>query len=96
MAATSETYSIVRVGRFLSDAFPIHCGLKQGNALSPIPFNFALEYAIRRVQENRIGLELNGKHQFLVYADDVNMLGENLQTVRENAEIFIKQPRTLV
>ena len=36
------------------------------------------------------GLELNGKHQVLVYADDVNMLGKNLQTVRENAEIFIK------
>ena len=33
---------------------------------------------------------MNGKHQLLVYADDVNMLGENIQTVRENAEIFIK------
>ena len=36
--------SIDRVGRFLSDAFPIHCGLKQGDALSPLLFNFALEH----------------------------------------------------
>ena len=81
----SETYSRVRVGRFLSDAFPIHCGLKQGDVLSPLLSNLALEHAIRKVQENRIGLELNGKYQLLVYADD-----ENLQTVRKNAEIFIK------
>ena len=91
----SETYSRVHVGRFLSDAFPIHGGLKQGDALSPLLFNFALEYAIKGVQGNRIGLELNGKHQLLVYADDVNMLGENLQTVRENAEIFIKASKDI-
>ena len=46
----SETYSRVRVGRFPSDAFPIHCGLIQGDALLPLLFNFDLEYVIRRVQ----------------------------------------------
>ena len=91
----SETCSRVRVGRYLSDAFPIHCGLKQVDALSPLLFNFALEYSIRSVQENRIGLELNGKHQLLVYADDVNMLGKNLQTVRKNTEIFIKASKDI-
>ena len=44
-----ETYSRVRVGRFLSDAFPIHCELKQGDALSPLLLNFALEHGCARV-----------------------------------------------
>ena len=58
-------------------------------------FNFALEYAIRRVQENRIGLELNGKHQLFDCADEVNVVGENLQTAREKTEIFIKASKDI-
>ncbi|KAJ4439217.1 hypothetical protein ANN_07336 [Periplaneta americana] len=89
----SETYSRVRIGQFLSDAFPIHCGLKQGDALSPLLFNFALEYAINKVQDKRGGLELNGLHQLLVYMDDVNMLGETPQTIRANSEILLEVKR---
>jgi len=55
--------------------FPIWKGLKQGYALSPLLFNYVLQYTIRRVQVNQDGLNLNGKHQLLVYADDVKRLG---------------------
>jgi len=61
-------------------------GLKQGDALSPMLFNFVLEYAIRRVQVNQNGLKLNGTHQLLIYADDVNILGGIIHTLKENAE----------
>jgi len=52
-------------------------------------FNFAFEYAISRVQINQYGLKLNGTHQLLVYADDVNISGGSIHTLKENAEALI-------
>ena len=81
----TETYRGVHVSTNLSDIFPIRNGLKQGDALSPLLFSFALQYAIRRVQVNQDGLKLNGTHQLLAYADDVNILGGSVDSVK-NAE----------
>jgi hypothetical protein len=73
----------------LSDNFPIQNGPKQGDALSPQLFNFALENAIRKVQENQVGLKLDGTHQLLAYTDNVNLLGDNIDTIKKNTETLI-------
>jgi hypothetical protein len=80
----NETCSKVHIGRHSPDNFPIQNGLKQGDALSLLIFNFALDYAIRKVQKDQVGLKLNGTHQLLVYGDDVNLLADNIDTIKKH------------
>jgi hypothetical protein len=77
----SEAYT----GKYFSDNFPVQNGLKQP-ALLPLLFNFALECASRKVKENQVGLKFNGTHKILAYADDVNLLGDNIDTMKIKTE----------
>jgi len=58
-------------------------------------FNFDLEYAIRRVQVNQDGFKLNGTHQLLAYADDINILGGSIHILKENAVALVAAARQI-
>jgi hypothetical protein len=68
----------------LSERFAIKNGLKEGDALSTLLFNFPLEYDIRKVQADQVGLKLNCTYQILVYALDVNILGASTHNIKEH------------
>ena len=63
--------------------------MKQGDALSPLLFNYALEYAVRSIQANQKGLEFDGTFQLLIYAGNVNVLGGSIHTVRKNTDALL-------
>jgi hypothetical protein len=66
-------------------------GLKQGDSLLPLLFNFVLGYCIMTVQVNQDGLKLNGTHSFLAYTHDANILGGSVHkcTIREKVETLV-------
>jgi hypothetical protein len=69
--------------------------LKQVDAFLTLFFNFALECFILRVEVNKDGLKLNGIHQLLVYADDVNILKGSVQTVKKITEALVVASKRL-
>jgi hypothetical protein len=83
---SNETYIL---SPCMSDNFLI-----QGDDLSPLHFNFAFECAIRKVQENQVGLILNGTQQLLVYAD-VNLLGDDIDTIKRNTQTLIDSSKEI-
>ena len=64
--------------------------LKQEDALSPRLFHFALEYAIRKIQETNLGLDTNCTHQVLAYADDVNLIDDDIRAIENKRRCIIK------
>jgi hypothetical protein len=83
----NQTYNRVRLNKYFSDMYPIKNGFKQGDAFSPLLFNFALDYAIREVRVNQEGLKLNGTHRLSVYADDVDILGGSVILYRKTEKL---------
>jgi hypothetical protein len=63
--------------------------LQQGDALPPKLFNLPLKYAIKRVHVKQNGLKLSNTNQLLLYADDVNILGGSVHTIKKNIEALI-------
>jgi hypothetical protein len=75
--------------KHLSDNFPIQNGLKQGDSLSPLLFNFAVQYANSGVQKNDVDRILNGNHQLWCNDHNVDLLGDNIVTVQKKYTNFI-------
>jgi hypothetical protein len=82
-------YSPVVIGKLQSDKFHVQNGLKQGDTLSPSLFNCVLEYTIRSFQDILERRKFRGRHQLLAYPDDVDTVGENIDTVKTKTEAYL-------
>jgi hypothetical protein len=91
----NRTCSQVHIGKYLSDNFPVQNGLEQVDPLSPLLFMFGLVYAVIKVLENRTGLKLNGTHQLLFCVDDVNLLGDNIDTIRKTHKLYLQRSMSI-
>jgi sorting nexin-29 len=85
----NEMYCNVCIGKHLSGNSPVQNGLKQGDALLLLFFNFVFEYVIRKAQENQVGLKLNGTYQLLICNSDVYLLENNIYTIKKNTGTLI-------
>lgn len=74
----------------MSDSFKIRKGLKQGDGLSPLLCSFALEYAILKIKVDKKRLSLNGLNQLFVYADDVNLIGDDIDALQSNTYVLVE------
>jgi hypothetical protein len=85
----NKTYITVSIDKRLFDNFSIYNGLKRRDALPPLLLKFTLVNAIKRIQENQVGLKSNATHQLLAYVDDVNLLGDNIDTIKKSTQTLI-------
>jgi len=84
----NETYSRVRVGKYLFFIFPIKSVLKNEDGLSPMFFKFTLEYVFRMEQVNKDGLKLICTHQFLLFVANVNIFEKNYLLQRKTLNVL--------
>jgi len=85
----SDPIKRLRIGNNMSDSFKIRKRLKKGDELSPLLFNFVLEYAILKIKE-KIGLSLNGLNQLSVYGDDLDLIGYDIDVLRKNTDDLVE------
>jgi len=72
-----------------SDTIPVQKSLKQGEALSPLVFKFALEFSIRKIHAKQEGIKWNGTHQFPISADYGNLITTNVHTLKNTQDLSV-------